>query len=91
MSAKSPPPATAPPPENRPAPVRAALASKVADMFDYLREHDYESTIECSPAPGEEGMVLQYFLDRARENGVCVHARAQHGYLMFHAHKNRCL
>lgn len=60
-------------------------------MFDYLRDHNWTGTIECRPAPGEEGEVLQHFLDNARELGICVHAQSQHGWLMFHAHQHGCL
>ena len=55
-------------------------------MFDYLRDNGWKGTIECQPAAGEEGLVLQHFLDTARRNGVCVHVQSQHGWMMFHAH-----
>lgn len=76
------------PPASAPAPTgaRVELADRVSDMFDYLARNGNQGTIECAPAPGEEGTVLQHFLDGARERGLCVHSQAQHGWLMFHAH-----
>lgn len=65
--------------------VHSSLASKVADMFDYLREQDYNATIECTPAASEVGIVLQHFLDIAGENGVSVYAQLRNGSLVFQA------
>lgn len=69
------------------APERVELADRVSDMVEYLRERDWNGTIECAPAPGEEGVVLQHFLDQARRDGICVHAQSQHGWVMFHTHR----
>lgn len=56
-------------------------------MFVYLAENDFTATIECTPAPGTEPIMLDLVLTRARENGVCIHVTFQHGWMVFHAHR----
>lgn len=73
------------PPEAVPEVAHSSLASKVADMFDYLRKQDYNATIECTPAVSEVGIVLQLFLDIAGKNGVSVYAQLRNGSLVFQA------
>lgn len=71
------------PPEDRSATVDDALAVGAAKMFDYLRDRDYAGSIECSPKPGEEWIVLHHFFGLARENDVQVRAQVKHGYVVF--------
>ena len=71
------------PPKDRSATGADVLAIRAAEMFDYLRDRDHAGSIECSPKPGEEWIVLDHFFALARENGVQVHAQVRHGYLEF--------
>ena len=71
-----------------PSPASPAVAGKVADMFEDLRDSDWRNTVDCNPLMGEEAQVLQCILDTGRTHNVTVKAQVRHGWIKFHAEPN---